>query len=238
MEDREIRERVARVNRALHDRGLVTQTWGNASEISDNRKFIYIKPSGVPFSEIDAGKIVKTNHVGISDEGYKPSVDIFTHTVIYGAFDNVGGVVHTHSSYATSFAQAREPIPCLGTTHADYFNGEIPLVDSITEERMKLGYEWEIGTNITHYFESNDIKPLEMPAALVPSHGPFVWGRTLEKALENALVLEEVAKLAYRTIILKRALGKEVHKIDDALLNIHFSRKHGPDSYYGQESGG
>ena len=234
--DLEFRERVSEANRELFEKGLVVQTWGNASAIDRENEAVYIKPSGVVFNELTAEKIPKVSYTGSRIEGIlKPSVDTPIHLALYEGFQEIGGIVHTHSEYATVFAQAKFSIPCFGTTHADYFNGTIPVVGDLSKDEIEEDYERHIGEGIVSYFDTLGIKPLEVPAALVPSHGAFAWGRNLDDALENAIVLEEVAKLAYRTPLLSSCFIAKFPQMSKDLLDKHYQRKHGDGSYYGQE---
>ena len=169
----------------------------------------------------------------ISLAGLKSSVDTEIHLEIYKSFHQVGAVIHTHSNYATAFAQAKMPIPYLGTTHADYFYGDIPVIEDLSKEEILIDYEKNIGKKIVQHFRENNIDPSQMPAVLIPSHGSIVWGPTIEKTLETAIVLEEVAKLAYKTLNLSQACDKITSQSLD-LLDKHFLRKHGDKKYYGQ----
>ncbi|MFH1593016.1 MAG: L-ribulose-5-phosphate 4-epimerase AraD [Candidatus Woesearchaeota archaeon] len=233
-EDTKIQERVAEANKQISERGLTLKTWGNASECTFDRKAIFIKPSGVPFCDVTPENIVKVYFDGRGGDALRPSVDTPIHQALYEGFPEIGGIVHIHSPYATAFAQAKKQIPCLGTTHADYFYGNIPLVDELTRKEIEEAYEANLGRGIVNYFKSHEIKPLDMPAILVPSHGAFTWGRNVDEALERAVVLEEVAKLAYRTINLL-VVGKGIQEIDKHLLEKHHQRRRGENKYYGQE---
>jgi L-ribulose-5-phosphate 4-epimerase len=230
--EQELRKEIARVNKSLVSEGLVKLTWGNASGIVKDRNYIIIKPSGVPFEDLHGNLMSKVNYRGTLEGKYKPSVDTPTHLALYSGFPEIGGIVHTHSTYATTFAQMRIPIPALGTTHADHFNGSIPVVADLTKEEILNNYEKNIGLGIVKYFKDNEINHLEIPAALVPSHGVFTWGVTPKDALENSIVLEEVAKMAIPMI---PHLIQEIPKANQDLLNFHYQRKHGESKYYGQE---
>jgi len=232
--EQEIRQRASKANKKISETGLVFGTWGNVSEIDEKKEFIYIKPSGVDFKELDSEKIVKMDLNGFFKGAYKPSVDSSIHLEIYKGFESINAIVHTHSEFATAFAQAKIPIPCLGTTHADHFFGEIPLIPEMEKEELEE-YAKNLGRKITEYFKKNNIDPLDTPACLLPSHGVFVFGENAEKAAENAIVLEQVAKLAYRTIVLSQNYGRH-REIESNLLKKHFKRKHGEDKYYGQEN--
>ncbi len=215
-------------NQSLQKENLVIYTWGNVS--CREGKYILIKPSGVKFDDLSKENISK---IDISSEdlisGYKPSVDTPTHIHLYKNFRNINAVVHTHSKYATIFAQAKKPIPCLGTTHADYFYGDIPLVDDLSYDEIENNYEQNTGKKIVQYFKKNSIDPLNMGAALCPSHGVFTWGKDLSSALKNAIVLEYIAEVAYKTLVLNPEPN-----FNNELLDKHFLRKHGKKSYYGQ----
>ena len=224
-----LKQAVWEANMALPKHGLVTFTWGNASGIDRERGLVVIKPSGVPYEELKPEDMVVTDLEGRVVEGrYKPSSDTPTHVVLYRAFPDVGGIVHTHSPWATAWAQAAKPIPALGTTHADYFYGEIPCTRPMTEAEIKGDYERETGNVIVETFRGRD--PLAIPGVLVRSHAPFAWGRDVHEAVHNAVVLEEVAKIALHTILINPAVGP----MDQNLLDRHYLRKHGAGAYYGQ----
>jgi L-ribulose-5-phosphate 4-epimerase len=227
-----LREQVVEANLELVRRGLVIYTFGNASGISRADGRVVIKPSGVPFEELRPENLVVTDLDGRIVEGdLRPSSDLPTHVKLYRDFPQIGGVVHTHSSYATSWAQAGREIPCFGTTHADYFYGSIPVTGAMDAEDIESAYEENTGGAIVRRFR--DVDPAQMPAVLVRGHGPFCWGESPLKAAQNAVLLEEVAKLAYRTVTLNASAGA----IGPALLDKHFLRKHGPGAYYGQAKG-
>lgn len=229
MSVRELKEAVWEANMDLPKYGLVTFTWGNASGIDRDAGFVAIKPSGVPYETLRPDDIVVLDLDGrIVDGKLKPSSDTPTHLVLYRSFPGIGGIVHTHSSWATSFAQAGRSIPALGTTHADYFYGEIPCTRPMTEAEIEGAYERETGNVIAETFRGRD--PLHVPGVLVHSHAPFSWGRDPHEAVHNAVVLEEVAKLAHRTF----GLNPSVASMDRTLLDKHFLRKHGANAYYGQ----
>jgi len=228
-----IKEKVVEINKKLSDSGLVILTWGNASAISEEK--IFIKPSGVPFSDLESKMVSEVDlRSGRVLGGLKPSVDTNIHIELYKSFDNVGGIIHTHSTYSTVFAQAKLSIPFLGTTHADYFYGDIPVIADLPDYNIRNDYERNIGKAIVKYFDKNKIDPNKMQAALIPSHGTMVWGETIDKAYENAIVLEEIAKLAYMTLNLEDIYGK-LSKPSKTLLDKHFFRKHGDSKYYGQQ---
>jgi L-ribulose-5-phosphate 4-epimerase len=228
----ELRERVAEANRGLALAGLVELSFGNASGIDPDHGVVVIKPSGVPCDRVRAEDVVVVSLTdGVVVEGsHRPSSDTPTHLALYRAFPSIGGVVHTHSPFASAWSQAHRAIPCLGTTHADHFEGPIPVSRSLGEHEISGNYEEETGHVIGETLEALGLDPLRMPAVLVASHGPFTWGKDPEEALMNATVLETVAAMAWRTL----ALAPAVEPIDDALRARHFGRKHGPDAYYGQ----
>lgn len=227
----DLKKAVCAANLELVGKGLVVETWGNASALERASGHMVIKPSGVPYDRLKpADMVVVELETGLVVEGrYKPSSDTPTHLVLYRAFAGIGGIVHTHSVMATAWAQARRSIPALGTTHADYFHGPIPRTRALKPREIEADYEANTGVAIVEAFA--DRNPLDCPAVLVDRHGPFVWGRTVEAAVENAGVLEHLALLA--SITLRLAL--EVGPMPGALLNKHFFRKHGPGAYYGQK---
>ena len=224
-----LRKEVLQANLELVQRGLVLYTFGNASGIDRQQGLVVIKPSGVPYDEMKQDDLVITDLEGNIVEGqYRPSSDLPTHLVLYRAFSEIGGVTHTHSEYATTWAQALEPIPCLGTTHADYFYGPVPVTNTMSADEIQLEYEKNTGYAITRAFEHLDYH--EIPAVLVANHGPFTWGADVPTAAHNAVILESVARIAYHTSTLNRAVGpirKELH-------DKHYLRKHGRSAYYGQ----
>lgn len=226
----ELKQRVLEANLELPKRGLVTYTWGNVSGIDREKGLIVIKPSGVSYEEMKAEHMVVIDLEGNRVEGkLNPSSDTPTHLVLYKEFKGIGGIVHTHSSWATSWAQAGRDIPCFGTTHADYFYGSIPCTRKMKQSEIEQDYEYETGKVIVEAFQS--INPVYVPGILVNNHGPFAWGKDAMDAVHNAVVMEEVAKMAYRSIHLNGELGS----IDIALLDKHFLRKHGANAYYGQK---
>lgn len=225
----ELKERVWQANLRLAQSGLVTLTWGNVSEIDRERGVVAIKPSGVSYEKLRAEDIVVLDLDGGVVEGkLNPSSDTPTHLVLYKAFPEIKGVVHTHSRWATVFAQAQKAVPMLGTTHADTFYGDIPCTRILTEKEIFGEYEKETGNVIVEAFAGND--PTAIPAVLVANHGPFAWGASASKAVENAIVLEEVAMMAWHT----RALNPEC-RFQQTLADKHYFRKHGKDAYYGQK---
>ena len=227
---KDLKEAVLQANLDLPKYGLVTFTWGNVSGIDRDKGLIVIKPSGVPYDELKLEHLVVLDLAGNKVEGnLKPSSDTPTHLILYRAFKEVGGIVHTHSSMATSWAQAGRGIPALGTTHADYFYGEIPCTRKLNEAEITGKYEEETGNVIVETFEGKN--PLYIPGVLVNNHGPFSWGKDAHEAVHNAVVLEEVAKMALNTFALRQNIGP----IDQFLLDKHFLRKHGANAYYGQK---
>ncbi len=230
---RALREQVLEANAELQRRDLAHYTFGNASAIDRDSQLVAIKPSGVPYESLTLRNMVITDLQGQVVEGkFRPSSDLATHLQLYCAWPAIGGVVHTHSPYATAWAQARREIPCLGTTHADYFNGPVPVTDPLDDDQIEREYEANTGRAIVRRFAELD--PLEMPAVLVAGHASFCWGRSVGDAVECASMLEEVATMAYRTLTLEAGAGM----IAPALLARHFRRKHGPEAYYGQRPGG
>ena len=224
-----LREAVLEANLELVRRGLVLSTFGNASGVARDEGLIVIKPSGVPYDEMKPEHLVVTDLQGKIVEGtLRPSSDLPTHAALYRAFPSIGGVAHTHSEYATAWAQARKPIPCYGTTHADYFHGPIPLTDALSDDEINGEYEANTGVVIIRAFEKID--PLAVPAVLVANHGPFAWGADARKASENAWMLEAAARIAYFTVCINPQAGG----IGKTLHDRHFLRKHGQKAYYGQ----
>ena len=224
-----LRQEVLDANLELVRRGLVLYTFGNASGIARDQGFIAIKPSGIPYDTMSAQDIVVTDMTGRVVEGkLRPSSDLATHIEIYKRFPEAGGVAHTHSEFATAWAQARRPIPCFGTTHADYFHGAVPVTTDLTSEEIAADYEKNTGLAITRLFDGlGDVK---IPAVLVAGHAPFCWGVTPSDAAHNAVILESVARMAYYTI----GIATEASPLSRALHDKHFLRKHGSQSYYGQ----
>ncbi|WP_424765445.1 L-ribulose-5-phosphate 4-epimerase [Necropsobacter rosorum] len=226
-----LRERVLHANLALPKHHLVTFTWGNVSEIDRASGLVAIKPSGVDYESMRAEDIVIVDLQGNKVWGEKkPSSDTATHLALYRQFNDIGGIVHTHSRHATIWAQAGEPLIAAGTTHADYFYGEIPCTRQMTEEEIQRDYELETGNVIIETFRQRGIKPKEVPAVLVHSHGPFVWGKDGDNAVHNAVVLEEIAYMNLFT----RQLRPNLPPMQQALLDKHYLRKHGKQAYYGQ----
>jgi L-ribulose-5-phosphate 4-epimerase len=226
---RNLREEVLKANLELVRRGLVLYTFGNASGISRQDGLVAIKPSGVPYDELAPEHIVITKLDGEIVEGdLRPSSDLATHLEIYNHFPDTGGVAHTHSEFATSWAQGQRPIPCLGTTHADYFHGEIPVTNCLTPDEIAGDYEKNTGIVICRLFQN--LNPNSVPAVLVAGHGPFCWGPTATAAAHNAVILESIARMAYYTV----TLAGDVQPIASELHDKHFLRKHGRGAYYGQ----
>lgn len=226
----ELKKRVCECNLALVKHGLVVLTWGNVSAIEREKGLVVIKPSGVSYDNMTPDDMVVVNLDGKVVEGkYRPSSDTPTHLYLYKAFAGVGGIVHTHSAYATSWAQAGRSIPPYGTTHADAFYGEVPVTRALSKEEVENEYEYNTGVVIAQSFADKDCNAV--PAALVKNHGPFTWGATPEKAVENAVTLEAVAKMAIQT----EAINGKAQTVDKYLLDKHYFRKHGKNAYYGQK---
>ena len=225
----ELKQRVYEANMQLPAHGLVTFTWGNVSEIDRESGYFAIKPSGVPYENLKPADMVIMDLNGNKIEGkYNPSSDTPTHIELYKAFPEIGGVVHTHSTYATAWAQAGCDIPNIGTTHADYFHDAIPCTTDMTEEEVKGAYELETGNVIVKRFEG--LNPVHTPGVLVKNHGPFSWGKDAHDAVHNAVVMEQVAKMASIAYAVNPQLT-----MNPLLIEKHFSRKHGPNAYYGQK---
>ena len=228
----ELREQVLHANLELVRRGLVLYTFGNASGISREEGLVAIKPSGVPYEALKPQDLVVTDLAGKTIEGtLRPSSDLSTHLVLYNSFPKIGAVVHTHSEYATAWAQARRPIPCFGTTHADYFHGPIPVTEEMTPAEIASDYEKHTGDAIVRAFRGIDYASI--PAVLVANHASFAWGRDPETAAHHAVVLEAVARMAYFTV----AINKDAPAIGQDLHDKHHLRKHGSAAYYGQSKG-
>jgi L-ribulose-5-phosphate 4-epimerase len=226
---KELRTAVLEANLELVKRGLVLYTFGNASGVDREQGLVVIKPSGVDYDELRPEHMVVTDLQGKIVEGtLKPSSDLDTHTLLYREFPSIGAVVHTHSEYATSFAQAGMPIPALGTTHADYFYGPVPVTEVLTDEAIGGRYVHETGVAIVKRFQGID--PMAVPAVLVAGHAPFCWGKDAHEAAHNAVVLEAVARMAYRTLTLRA----DAEGVSQALLDRHYFRKHGDKATYGQ----
>ncbi len=225
----QLKLQVYKANMALPEHGLVTYTWGNVSGIDRAGKLVVIKPSGVRYETMRAEDMVVVNLRGEVVEGQlRPSSDTPTHLALYRAFPQLGGVVHTHSTHATAWAQAGAAIPAFGTTHADYFSGDIPCTRALTAEEVAREYELNTGRVIIETLKG--LEPLHIPGILAYQHGPFSWGSSPDEAVHNAVVLEEVAKMAW----ISRGINPGLRRIDEHLLAKHFSRKHGAGAYYGQ----
>lgn len=225
----ELKQQVYEANMELPRRGLITYTWGNVSGIDREKGLFVIKPSGVDYDKLQPEDMVVMDLEGNKVEGkYKPSSDTPTHLELYKAFSQIGGIVHTHSPWATSWAQACRSIPCYGTTHADYFYGEIPCARNLTAEEINEAYEKNTGLVIIETFKEKN--PVFVPGVLCANHGPFTWGKDAAEAVHNAVVLEEVAKMASRT----ERLRADVEPAPQVIQDKHFMRKHGPNAYYGQ----
>jgi L-ribulose-5-phosphate 4-epimerase len=226
-----LREQVLEANLELVRRGLVLYTFGNVSGISRKDGLVAIKPSGVPYDDLTPEHMVISDLQGkIVDGDFRPSSDLPTHVELYRSFPNIGGVAHTHSEFATSWAQAQRPIPCLGTTHADYFYGPVPVTDELSAEEIAHDYEKNTGTAICRAFAKLD--PDAVPGVLVAGHAPFCWGKDAHDATHNAVVLEYVAKMAYRSL----GINPHARPLPVELHDKHFLRKHGKTAYYGQVS--
>ena len=227
----ELKQQVLEANRLLPKYGLVTFTWGNVSGIDREKGLVVIKPSGIEYGEMDIDDLVVVDMEGHQVEGHnKPSTDTPTHLVIYKAFSEIGGIAHTHSIYATSWAQAGRDIPCYGTTHADYIYGSIPCTRSMTKNEIEELYEENTGHMIVDLFLEKGKNPMEIPA-VCRNHGPFTWGRTPREAVYHTVVLEEVAKMAFQTELIN---SERTEPISQILLDKHYLRKHGENAYYGQ----
>ena len=226
---KQFKQQVYEANMALPRHGLVTFTWGNVSGIDRERQCIVIKPSGVAYEKMSASDMVVVDMNGIVLEGEnRPSSDTATHLALYQRYPELGGIVHTHSTHATAWAQAGFSIPALGTTHADYFFGDIRCTRALTIEEVQGEYELNTGKVIIETLGNNN--PLHTPGIVVYQHGPFAWGKTAEDAVHNAVVMEEVARMAW----IARGINPHLQPIDTYLMNKHFQRKHGPNAYYGQ----
>lgn len=227
----ELKQQVLEANLQLVREGLVTLTWGNVSGLDNERGLVVIKPSGVPYDALRAEHLVVVNLDGHVVEGdLRPSSDTPTHIVLYRAFPNIGGIAHSHSRYATAFAQACRELPCLGTTHADHFFGSVPLARALSEAEVNENYEGHTGHVILECFQ--DRNPLETPAVLCAHHGPFTWGRSPAAAVQNSVALETCAHMAWVAGSLNPGIGA----IPAHILRKHYERKHGPHATYGQSS--
>lgn len=225
----QLKKEVYEANMLLPKHGLVTFTWGNVSGLDKETGLFVIKPSGVDYDQLTPGDMVVMDLDGNKVEGnYNPSSDTATHLELYKAFPDIGGIVHTHSEWATSWAQAGRGIPCYGTTHADYMYGQIPCVRNLTKQEIEAAYEKNTGVLIVEYFKDKDY--ISMPAVLCKNHGPFTWGKDAYDAVHNAVVLEEVAKMAARCEL----INPQALPAPQELQDKHYNRKHGADAYYGQ----
>lgn len=225
----ELKKKVCKANLDLVKHGLVIFTWGNVSAIDPETKLVVIKPSGVSYDDMKPEDMVVVDLDGKVVEGeLRPSSDTPTHLVLYKEFPNIGGIVHTHSTYATAWAQAGMDIPNIGTTHADYFHDDIPCTADMTEEQVNGEYEAETGTAIVQRFES--LNYIHTPGVLVKNHGPFSWGKDAAEAVHNAVVMEQIAKMAFISLTVNPSLS-----MNPLLVEKHFQRKHGPNAYYGQK---
>lgn len=228
-----LRDTVYRAHRRLAATGLVHGTFGNVSVVDRKARVFMIKPSGVPYAALTAKQMVAVSLETGKVVGGKlrPSSDTPTHLALYLAFPSIGAIVHTHSEYATVFAQARQPIRCMGTTHADYFHGDIPVTRPMNAAEVERDYELNTGGVIVETFTTGGLSPDDMPAVLVANHGPFAWGADADTAIEHAEALELVARLEWRM----RALDPNAPRPDACLIDKHYTRKHGPSAYYGQK---
>ena len=228
----QLKKEVYEANLLLPKYQLITFTWGNVSGIDRERGLIVIKPSGVDYQSMQAEDMVVCDWQGKVVEGrYKPSSDLMTHLELYRHFTTIGGVVHTHSQNATAWCQAGKAIPALGTTHGDYFYGPIPCTRLMSEAEIRSDYELNTGKVIVETFETQQLDAAQMPGVLVQSHGPFTWGESPGDAVHNAVVLEELAEMAWKT----RLINSEVSSMQQTLLDKHYLRKHGPGAYHGQK---
>ena len=229
MSHSELKQATWEANMELHHRGLVLYTWGNVSQVDRDAGVFAIKPSGVPYERLTPEDIVVVDLENNIVEGkLNPSSDTRTHTHLYKNFEKIGGVTHTHSTYATAWAQAQQPIPCFGTTHADYAYGEIPCTAIMSNEQIERDYEEETGVQITDAFA--DRSPKETPMVIVAGHAPFTWGKDAAESVYHAVVLEEIARMAYLTKAIDPARGP----LKQEIVDKHYLRKHGKDAYYGQ----
>ncbi|MEX0600386.1 MAG: L-ribulose-5-phosphate 4-epimerase AraD [Rhodothermales bacterium] len=228
-----LRHAVWKANDDIVKAGLVKLTWGNASGINREAGVVAIKPSGIPAAELSPEDVVLVSlESGETVDGaLKPSSDTPTHLHLYRHFQNVGGIVHTHSTHAVAWAQANSELPCYGTTHADYFHGPVPITVRMRPEEIAMDYERNTGIVIEECFRKNNIDPMDVPAVLVAGHGPFAWGADVERAVECAVVLEYAARMAVHTL----TINPNARPISRQLVDKHFRRKHGPDAYYGQD---
>ncbi|MEX0769982.1 MAG: L-ribulose-5-phosphate 4-epimerase [Balneolaceae bacterium] len=231
-EFRELKERAYRSNMRINELGLVLATFGNVSSVDRKKEVFAIKPSGVPYDELQPGDMVIVDFESHVVEGdLRPSSDTKTHAVLYKEWEKIGGIVHTHSTYATAWAQAQKDIPILGTTHADHLTMDIPCAPPMSDEMIRGNYEYQTGIQILDEFRHREISYEEVEMILVGCHAPFTWGKTAEKAVTNSLVLEELAKMAFLSL----QIAPGTSGLKDSLIKKHYERKHGKDSYYGQD---
>ena len=236
----DLRQQVLHANQEIARRGLAPHTWGNASGIDRTgaEPLVVIKPIGVDYATMTPGDLVVTNLDGKVVEGsLRPSSDLDTHTCLYRAFPQIGGIVHTHSEFATSWAQAGQPIPCFGTTHADYFHGQVPITEPLSAAEVSEAYVRNTGAVIVRRFQAEALDPVAVPGVLVAGHAPFTWGKTAAAAVEHADVLEYIARLAFRTVQIRQATGFSSafdSEIPAYVSEHHYLRKHGPKATYGQ----
>ncbi len=231
MQLNEFKKQVYDANLELVNKGLVIYTWGNVSAIDREKGLVAIKPRGIEYSDLEWQDISVTDLEGNMVDGkYLPSVDLDYHLAMYKEFECVGGIAHTHSVFATIFAQALRDVPTFGTTHADHFYGDIPCVPHLGEKEVKENYEYNAGIQITEYFKENNIDPQHMRAVLCGGHGPFTWGKDADESVEFSVILEEVAKMAYYTM----TLGANPPLLPKHMLDKHYLRKYGKDSYFYQ----
>ena len=227
----DIKKRVCEANLDLVAKGVVIYTWGNVSEIDENRKYVVIKPSGVDYDNMKPEDmvVVSLEDGSVIDGKLKPSSDTPTHLEIYRAFPEIGGITHTHSINAVAFAQAGLSIPALGTTHADYFYGDVPCTRELSKEEVETSYEANTGKVIVEHFKNNNLNPKEIPAVLIKNHGPFAWGKDAKQSVYHAVVLENIAEMTMKSLSLnpKSSMAQYV-------LDKHYNRKHGKNAYYGQ----
>lgn len=225
----ELKREAYEANMELQARGLVLYTWGNVSQLDRAKGVMAIKPSGVAYENLQAADMVLVDMDNKVIEGdLRPSSDTKTHTNLYRNFSTIGGITHTHSTYATAWAQAQTPIPCFGTTHADFAFGEVPCTELITDQQIQRDYEDETGVQITECFAN--LKPEEVPMVIVAGHAPFTWGSNADKSVFNAVVLEEIARMAFLT----RSINPSTAPLKQSIVDKHYQRKHGKNAYYGQ----
>ncbi|TVZ39245.1 L-ribulose 5-phosphate 4-epimerase [Alteromonadaceae bacterium 2753L.S.0a.02] len=231
MSYKELRREVYEANLELERRNLVIYTFGNVSQVDRQAGVIAIKPSGVSYDQMTPDDIVVVDlENNIVDGKLRPSSDTKTHTHLYRHFNDIGGVTHTHSTYATAWAQVRQDIPCYGTTHADFVAGDIPCTPELTDDQIHRDYEEETGVQISETFRLRDLNPVASPMVIVAGHAPFTWGEDAAKSVYHAVILEEIARMAYLT----KTINSESLRLKQAVLNKHYQRKHGKNAYYGQ----